>query len=92
MLLQRVEGKNDVCRSLGKKKEDFSMTSPVSIRGLEIKSWEGDRRWPQAKTRKLDFSLTWWQLALKEKGGVRTDVVVNRRKTVCSEMGVCVCI
>lgn len=60
------------------------MKNHMSTPGLKIRSWEQERKQPQAKTIKLDFSLTWWQLALKEKGGAGKDMVVNRGKIVCS--------
>lgn len=65
-------------------RDSLSMRNHVSTLGLEIRSWEQERKWPQAKTIKLDISLTWWQLASKEKGGAGRDPVVNRGKIVHS--------
>lgn len=63
----------------------------MSTSGLEIRSWELERKQPRAKTIKLDFRLTWWRGAFKERGGAGRDVV-NRGKTVCSGVWVfCVC-
>ena len=64
--------------------EDLSVRNHLSTLGLAIRSWERERKRPQAKTIKLDFSLTWRQLASKEKGGAGRDVVAERGKTVCS--------
>lgn len=67
-----------------KGRDSLSVRNHVSTLGLEIRSWEQERKWPQAKTIKLDFSLTWWQLVSKEKGGAGRDPVVNRGKILCS--------
>lgn len=74
-----------------KGREGLEMRNHMSTLGLDIRSWELERKQPQAKIIKLDFSLTWWQLALKEKGGTRGDLVVNRGKRVCSGFCLFVC-
>lgn len=68
--------------------EDLSVRNHLSTLGLAIRSWERERKRPQAKTIKLDFSLTWRQLASKEKGGAGRDVVAREGRQ-CVQVGFC---
>lgn len=63
-------------------REGLNTRNHMSPLSLEIRSWEQERKWPQAMTIKLGFSLMRWQLALKEKGGAGRDAVVTRGRYV----------